>query len=350
VVNHQPKNVNRAWVRLRVRAATRILALGSTLFLLVACDPEQPGTNRTLTLPELDVEVLISEQNKRLARAAKSSKDLENAINAFISDPKPALREASQSHWLAAHRHYLGTTVMQEAHPTTRDNVDLWPIQIGFVDALPEYPNSGIVSDESLIINEETLRNQHQMTADEEASLGFHVLEHYLFDRSLADFTVSSPNSERRREYVNLAARLLAADLARYAEDPNDDNAALTPESFPAMVSLLQKKMQQLFSEINQQGQHTSGGPASNGRSTQDILSQLREINNLLGAPVELNHYLLALDPTAAQVFNETLEELLHLLPETEQPDDENISRVLLLTSALSHQLDDFKKASASQG
>ena len=350
MVNHQPKNVNRAWVTLAARAAARVLALGAMLILLVACDPEQPGTNQSLKLPELDVEVLVIEQHKRLARAAKSSKDLKKAINAFILDPKPSLRETSQSHWLAAHRDYLATTVMQEAHAKTQANVDLWPIQIGFVDALPDYPNSGIVSDESLIINAETLRSQHQMTADEEASLGFHVLEHYLFDRSLSDFTESSPNADRRRQYVDLAAQLLSADLTLYAEDPSGDNAALIPESFGAMVSQLQKKMQQLFSEINQLGQHTSGGPASGGRSAQDILVQLREINNLLGPPVELGHYLVALDPTAAKVFNKTLQELLLLLPETGQPDDENISRVLLLTSALSHQLDDFKQASASQG
>ena len=51
--------------------------------------------------------------------------------------------------------------------------LDTWPLYPAYVDALPAWPDSGIVNDPALELTGASLRRQQGATADGEVALGF---------------------------------------------------------------------------------------------------------------------------------------------------------------------------------
>ena len=56
------------------------------------------------------------------------------------------------------------------------NRMDTWPLYPGYLDALPEWPESGLISDPYLEMTRKSLRTQHGATDASEASLGFAAL------------------------------------------------------------------------------------------------------------------------------------------------------------------------------
>ena len=77
-------------------------------------------------------------------------------------------------------------------------------------------------------------------------------------------------------------------------------------------------------------------------RSPQNIGTQLMAIKDILNEPVGFNHILIELDADKAKIFNKTLDEAIRLIPANGAMNEADSSRLLLLVSAVSHQLEDL--------
>lgn len=313
--------------------------------IAAGCDVAAVSEAPSRQLPELPQAALVAEQRKLVNNAYESTRLLISATRSYLANPDAEHRSILQAHWIRAHEQYLRASVLQQ--PTSEhSNMDSWPVHPGFFDSLPAYPDSGIISDEKLAITPEILRAQHQITSDEEVALGFHVLEYYAFERPMTDFQVNARHQQRRLDYVSIVLDLLMADITIYQRSFGDNPQDSLPQSFPALIDRVHQQVQATFSESNLLGQHS---PAA-GTSAQDIAVQLQQIRSLLGEPVGLNRILLELNPTTTEVFHNTLNEVITLLPEAGPLDDAASSRLLLLTAALSHQLEDFQRLLSREG
>ena len=201
-----------------------------------------------------------------------------------------------------------------------------------------------MVNDSTLDITSSSLTGQHQITDESEVALGFHVLEYYAFGREPDDFLEDANNYEKRRTLVQLGAELLLLDIILFSESWRDQPAGEYSHSI--LISRILSRIQALFSEFNLLGEHS---PYSE-RSSQNISAQLDAIAELLDEPVGLNHFLIELNADSARIFNETLHEARTLLPPQGRPDEIVSSRLVLLISSLSQQLEDLQAMLPAQG
>ncbi len=119
--------------------------------------------------------------------------DLRSAVAALLDSPSEATLASAQEAWLTAHsayettllhRYFAELVLSQQAY---LDLVDLnfrmnsWPIFPGYLDAVENYPDSGLVHDPSVTLNRATLLDLHGQFDLAEAALGFHVLEFLLW-------------------------------------------------------------------------------------------------------------------------------------------------------------------------
>jgi len=170
------------------------------------------------------------------------------AVQTLLATPTESNLEAARQAWLRAHSAYQATLLHQHfarevlsEEVTLRLNalsyqLDQWPILPGYVDAVSNYPDSGLVHDVNVIIDEANLRQVHGQFDLAEAALGFHVLEFLLWGdtanadsaRPPADFdpgrndaatladsglTVEQLPGNRRRALLELLSRILVSDI-----------------------------------------------------------------------------------------------------------------------------------------
>lgn len=322
------------------------LALATVMFSLLACEPVLPKAADTQETPAaLAMRIADWQQNEaRLAVAATTG--MVNAASRYIDHQDEEHRANWQRHWISAHERYLAASILLPTEETLHGAIDSWPLQPGFIDSLPEYPESGIVTDLTLEMTPIMLREQHQITDDEEIATGFHVIEYYAFVRPGRDLAPDAPGSDRRRQLILLVGDLLLQDLRQFeahlqAELPDPQVAVL-----PGLLTELHERSRLLFSEFNRLGTHG----AASGRSSQAVLTQLKAIQSILAEPVGLNHHLLELNPALTGTLNSTLEEAIGLLPGEGSVGDADTARLLLLISALSYQLEDLVRETEKRG
>lgn len=178
------------------------------------------------------------------------------------------------------------------------------------------------------------------LTDRSEASLGFHVLEYYAFDRPMADFQPGiNALRERRRELVStISDHLLIQVLALQKARQTDETESLPQMTYPQLVEILATRTARISSDLNFGAQH---GEYSH-RYAQVIKGQLNAIQELLDGEVDINQYLEAQNHEQAGVLGSTLAEAVALIPDDGQPNESDSSRLQLLAAAISHRLEDF--------
>lgn len=207
--------------------ATLVVAI-----VVAGCDrePEQerPGT----TIVELtdDQQAALTEATKaawRLAEPALESTE-DNAqqllatVGNLLQEPSENTLAQAQSQWQQTALAYqplriyanLATFKPVEFAVLRELNfaIAAQPIQPGYLDSFGEYAYSGMVHDISLPITKASLREQHGMTNDEDASLGLYAMQFMLFGEG----------SEQPRQVSDFAARdqLTADDRGQGFNDP----------------------------------------------------------------------------------------------------------------------------------
>jgi len=260
---------------------------------------------------------------------------LSEATGLFFRSPTIESRLVWQSAWISAHDNFLSASILYS--PDNFRRIDAWPMETGFLDSLPDYPGSGIVSDDTLEITATSLQEQHQITDASEVALGFHVLEYYAFERDIEDFGRDAPNYQKRQQLVQLVAELLLVDITSFSR-AQETESETNQNSYPLLLLKIQRRFQLVFSEFDLLDEHIL---RDNG-STRNVTTQLDAIAELLDEPIGLNRFLIELNPESTLTFNATLLEAQTLLPSMEQPDEATSSRLVLLIASLEQQLGDF--------
>ena len=309
----------------------------------------------------LQLEVAIkSWQQSKTEQMVNSMEKLNEATGSFLGSPTIESRLVWQSAWVTAHDDFLGASILYS--PDNFRRIDAWPIEVGFLDNLADYPSSGIVSDGTVEVTSASLGKQHQITAETEVALGFHVLEYYAFERDIKSFGTDAPNYQKRRHLVHLATELLLEDIISFSlsqeNEPETSGGyfslsllkiqqrlqmmfnehGTSQDPYFLLLLKIQQRLQLVFSEFSLLEEHS----AHNRRSSQNVSTQLRCIAELLNEPVGLNNFLIELSPKDAQTFNQTFLEVQTLMLSKGQGDETTSSRTALLIAFLSQQLEDF--------
>ena len=199
--------------------------------LLLACDngskddtQAAPGPASAHTLTDIPAAEWQQQADERFTATATA---WQQALTRFEQSPNAdnlaALRDALAQWYQRFANQYLllASRACQQDGSANRQAIlsrlDSWPLYPGYLDALPEWPESGLISDPYLELTRQNLRRQHGATDPAEASLGFAALAVALngttdTPKALAAFTGEEDTPARRRQYLKLAGEQLLAD------------------------------------------------------------------------------------------------------------------------------------------
>lgn len=134
---------------------------------------------------------------KKLDASTLTALLFDDSIKQFLATPNVANLEAAQQKWQETYALFNDTspfTVLTD-NPAQHSYIDSWPILPGYIDAISGFPNSGIVNDVTLELNEANIRQQHGLTFPGEVSTGFHAIEFMIWGE-----TTTAENSESAKE------------------------------------------------------------------------------------------------------------------------------------------------------
>jgi hypothetical protein len=299
------------------------------------------------------IEHLDSIQDDRYQKAVVSSIKLNHTAATFLTSPDESTLASLKSSWLDAHRHFLAARFFSFIKTDMQNyQVDAWPIREGFLDHLPDYPQSGLISDITLPINAVTLTTQHGVTDPEEVSLGFHAIEFLLFRRSLEDYSLIGDNvTMRRRQTLKVITQVLVQDIeimlsqsrsatARF-RDVNEELDPMVVDIYIPILNALHERLLLLFLEANDISE-ISGHSRFSQTSLNNLKTQVAVLNELTGKQTGLYQVFLLLDQNITNNYGITLIETQEILS-MDDPGEELKARLPLLLAALGHQLGDLK-------
>ncbi|GJM11748.1 MAG: hypothetical protein DHS20C12_01510 [Pseudohongiella sp.] len=214
-------------------------ATPSTFELL---NPELSASAKEIALDYVD-QISID-----LSQASIEIAGLQSTIRTLISEPSVDSLENSREAWLDAHtayeltalHRYFATQLIEEqaglALLQIQYQINHWPIVPGYIDYVEGYPDSGIVHDINVNLDDDSVREQHGSFDVSEATLGFHVIEFLLWGdssdsvpRPLTDYqaveqlspqeiesgyTLQQLSKNRRRALLPIIADALVEDYA----------------------------------------------------------------------------------------------------------------------------------------
>jgi len=323
----------------------------TALLLLSACDQHEKEADVLLDPAMLSktleaYRVYALSQN---ALALEEAQKLQLHVTSFLNAPIEAQSQTLKSAWLVAHKAYLasqyGLFIRNKDREALIFAIETWPIQPGFIDSLPEYPNSGIINDITLSIDLPTLREQHGLTDKEEASLGFHALEYLIYGRKLTDFTDEEMN-HRRRQYLQWVVDELVLNLqqsvlmieSQFAPQEGYSNLHRVYELLHSTSDYLQAAQRESNLLIDQNTGH--GNYSQTSRST--LAAELSALEAFYLSEVDLMPLMMEIDLTTSANFKKTLLDAIALFNDPEAG-EADFALLPLMISALSHQLDHFR-------
>jgi putative iron-regulated protein len=159
--------------------------------------------------------------------ALAGARSLQQAIGAFTRTPSADTLAAARKAWLAAREPYGQTEAFRfYGGPIDDDNgpegrINAWPMDESFVD--------GLIANRKFAIGTKSLAAQNERGGEENIATGWHAIEFLLWgqdtsdagpgNRSFEDFVDGrTPNADRRRQYLEVAAGLLVDDLGLLAK------------------------------------------------------------------------------------------------------------------------------------
>lgn len=329
---------------------------------------------------------------------------LEDAVDALLAVPDSTSLGAARQAWLRAHGAYQATLlhqhfaaqVLPEAQILRLNalsyELDHWPILPGYVDSVSNYPESGLVHDVNVSLDEATLRQIHGQFDLAEAALGFHVLEFLLWGDNpdeprlpetfmiaqdnaagLSDMglTVSQLPANRRRSLLGLVTRLLLRDiqttreltvqgLTSYRQELNELPAGrVLDQLLAALDSLLNEEflVRSLYPLLN--GDYAGSIQSPYSEATENaVVAQLASVERLLletrsGSDQSLDGILSELSPEFAEFFYQNFDAskqcLVSLYAELEEPTNEESTlaaefSIVECINLLNNMIDHFRQ------
>jgi len=184
------------------------------------------------------------------------TKKLRTAIDGLIEKPSADSLAAARESWINARPAYLQTEAyrfyegpIDDPNTGREGRINAWPLDEAFIDYVKnpktgQIERRGIINDRAAfpVITEKVLIAQNENGGEENIATGFHAIEFLLWgqdfsatgpgDRPYTDFVGGSqspdPDSDRRRQYLIVAADLLIADLEATRAAWNDGEPYLT--------------------------------------------------------------------------------------------------------------------------
>lgn len=189
-----------------------------------------PGFAGDAPTPEAVVQTHAELAWRSYSSAQVQATVLVEAIDRFCAAPDEAGLAACREVWRAAHDAYSPSEVFRfQDGPIDRDGgpetkINAWPLDEQWVDATVDDPTSGLVNTGDVALTAEVLIAYNERDGEKNIATGYHVIEFLLWgqdrdpkgpgNRPLTDFT-TAPQADRRRQYLQTAARLLVTHLSQ---------------------------------------------------------------------------------------------------------------------------------------
>ena len=358
-----------------VIATSKSLTLGLGLLLSACSDPWPPVVPADLDVAKVSASLiaLATLHLERQQQLMLDTASLRLAIDEFLQAPDAQRQQAAQAAWRNAHLAFLDLAALPLAGPPHEPlgpllyQIDAWPIEPGYLDRLPAYPDSGLISDLTVTITPESLREQNGFTDSSEVSLGFHALEYLIFDRDATDFRVLEPASPRveptaaaqinvnaneiivrRRLVLDIITTQIVADLDLWLTDARRPNATedlmIPTREIARLLAHSLKTAQLAITEVNRLLIPGEGHGAYSQSSRPALSSKVSGLNQIFFAPVKLGEVLSPLATDATQSLQNNLQAATELCALT-QISELEASRLELLLLALPNQIEALSAA-----
>ena len=311
------------------------------LSLLVGCERSDDPPAVTLSAESMATNNLINEEKPAVALNFTASaqlfynqavtalnhtqaecEKLFSAIDNFVAAPsgnsqltaQAAYRPCLQS-WRAAELYFQKPFSLTEADDFYRlvDLIDTRPFLPGYIDGIPEYPYSGLVHELDIPVTEDALRSQHRLMDEESASLGFPVIEFFLWRSELTDVWVTADpnkaiNVTRRLDYLRVAGSVQKNLLQQALQRWNGSQFYALPER--AQLNLVLQSGQRLVmvellhslfeeSALSEPEWHHPAQISGQGRN--HPLAMLKSLQALIGSPQQPTEFTRWLDANSEQ-------------------------------------------------
>ncbi|MFG1498336.1 imelysin family protein [Saccharospirillum sp. HFRX-1] len=223
-----------------IRHSAILLSLG--LILSACSDPDPEPIELESLLPSEAAQDETVDTGPRFAAAADlvrstaqrqgaalmlACNDLDAGVTDFLAEPNTANRDLARAAWHDCYEQWnrlrpfnqRAFSVTEQAQfRRTQSLINIRPFQPGYIDGLPDYPYSGLVHESGLDLTLDNLVEQHQMMDSESPSLGFPVVETFLWREPLTESWLPVANNdaavvERRHRYLRLATDHLLSQL-----------------------------------------------------------------------------------------------------------------------------------------
>lgn len=172
-------------------------------------------------------ELVRSTAQRQGTALMRACTDLSAGVNDFLAEPNSTHRDSARTAWHNCYEQWnrfrpfnqRAFSVTEQAQfRRTESLINIRPYQPGYIDGLPDYPYSGLVHESGMDLTLDNLVDQHQMMDTESPSLGFPVVETFLWREPMTEswLPVTSNNAavvERRHRYLRLATDHLMSQL-----------------------------------------------------------------------------------------------------------------------------------------
>jgi hypothetical protein len=231
---------------------------------------------------------------------------LQADISAFLNNAADDTQEKARQSFRTCYQAWVQSSLYfqlpfelseKKDFDTLTDLIDTRPFLPGYIDGIPEYPFSGLVHELDMPVNANNLKGQHRLMDEESASVGFPVIEFFLWKIPAEEHWLDNGENtkvvERRRDYLNTATELLMEHLTNAVLRWSDDNGfAKLPER--AQLSFVLKSLQRLTmvellaghfgdAALEEPEWHHAALLSGNGRDYP--VAKLTELNALLADP-----------------------------------------------------------------
>lgn len=179
--------------------------------ILTACNSNNETANDKTEQVAVETVVAVSKVSPRPAidhflnvaatqfsTTAANTAKLHKAIKALLDQPSETTLDNARKAWARAHKSYTSAEIyiysgVSEPFSlsSNRPNIDKlgsqinqWPMLGGYIDHVPGYPDSGLISDINMPITQKALLEQHGFTDAAFVTLGFHAIEFMLWGES----------------------------------------------------------------------------------------------------------------------------------------------------------------------
>lgn len=191
----------------------------------------EPSVTPTVNAAALAAKALALTQtmcDRTTGRFQQASEQLQQAVTHLTIAPGQDTLTAAQAQWVDTAEAWGSalpclatplTAAAERRHGVRLARTAAGPALAGFIDAIPGYPDSGLVHDETVTLSMDSLLQQHQVTDDGEVALGLFALEVLLFgvtERVPDDFvtlTASSGPGQAAAARRSTLTALVATDL-----------------------------------------------------------------------------------------------------------------------------------------